>query len=289
MRSVWIIGCGDVGLRVAKRLQREGVEPTGVVSSPQSLERLTQAGIRAVRCDLDKEAPPVEGQVIWLAPPPRDGDREPRLARCLAMHPRITRLLYLSTSGVYGDCGGAWIDESAPIAPKAARARRRADAEQQLARWHTETGGDHVVIRVPGIYGPGRLPEARLRDGTPMIAADAAPYTNRIHVDDLAAAVLHVLEHGEAGSAYNVADGNPTTMTDYFTRCAALLGLSAPPALPPSEARKHMSAAMWSFMEESKRLRVDRLRDELGFRWQYPDLNTGLPASLSPSSHQQES
>lgn len=288
MQSVWIIGCGDVGIRVAKRLQRAGLEPTGVVSSPQSVERLEAAGVRALRCNLDKEAPPVEGAVLWLAPPPREGDHEPRLARCLAARPAITRLLYLSTSGVYGDCAGGWIDESAPIAPKTARGRRRADAERQLADWHSRTGGDYVVIRVPGIYGPGRLPESRLRDGTPVIAADAAPFTNRIHVDDLAAATVHVLEHGQTGRAYNVADGNPTTMTDYFTRCAALLGLDAPPALPPEEARKHMSGAMWSFMEESKRLRIDRLRDELGFRWQYPDLASGLPACLASSPRPQE-
>ncbi len=281
MESVWIVGCGDVGLRVAKRLQQEGLEPTGVVRSRQSLERLEAAGVRALQCDLDTQSAPLKGTVIWLAPPPREGRTEPRLARCLHAGSAIRRLLYLSTSGVYGDCGGEWIDESAPIAPKSARAQRRADAEHQLAAWRSATGGDYVVIRVPGIYGPGRLPEARLRDGTPVIAADAAPYTNRIHVEDLAAATLCVLRHGETGQAYNVADGNPTTMTDYFLRCAALLGLPAPPQLPPEEARTHMSAAMWSFMEESKRLRVDRLRDALGFQWQYPDLASGLPACLS--------
>ncbi|MHA7834258.1 MAG: SDR family oxidoreductase [Algiphilus sp.] len=284
VESVWIVGCGDVGLRVAKRLQREGREPTGVVRSQQSLERLEAVGVRALQCDLDTQALSLDGTVIWLAPPPREGSEEPRLARCLQASPAIGRLLYLSTSGVYGDCDGGWIDESAPIAPKSARAQRRADAEHQLAAWRRATGGDYVVIRVPGIYGPGRLPESRLRDGTPVIAADAAPYTNRIHVDDLAAATLQVLRLGKSGEAYNVADGNPTTMTDYFLRCAALLGLPAPPQLPPEEARKHMSAAMWSFMEESKRLRVDRLRDELGFQWQYPDLASGLPACLSSES-----
>ena len=281
VESVWIVGCGDLGLRVAKRLQQEGLEPTGVVRSRQSLERLEAAGVRALQCDLDTQSAPLKGTVIWLAPPPREGSTEPRLARCLHAGSAIRRLLYLSTSGVYGDCGGEWIDESAPIAPKSARAQRRADAEHQLAAWRSATGGDYVVIRVPGIYGPGRLPEARLRDGTPVIAADAAPYTNRIHVDDLAAATLCVLRRGETGQAYNVADGNPTTMTDYFLRCAALLGLPAPPQLPPEEARTHMSAAMWSFMEESKRLRVDRLRDALGFQWQYPDLASALPACLS--------
>ena len=277
---IWIVGCGDIGLRIAQRLQREGEEPTGVVRSPQSAERLRAAGIAAHCCDLDHEAPPATGTVLWLAPPPREGRTDPRIARFVAARPSAARMIYLSTSGVYGDCDGAWIDEDAPMRPKTARAERRVDAERVLAAWAGDAGIDLRVLRVPGIYGPGRLPEARLRAGTPTIAPAQSPFTNRIHADDLAAATLAVLARGRAGRAYNIADGNPTTMADYFKRCARLLGLPEPPALPPEEARAGMSAAMWSFMEESKRLRVDRLRDEIGFRWQYPDLESGLRSCL---------
>ncbi|WP_043768554.1 SDR family oxidoreductase [Algiphilus aromaticivorans] len=280
MDTIWIIGCGDIGLRVAQRLHQQGREATGVVRSAQSAERLRAAGVTAVRADLDSELPPLAGTVLWFAPPPRDGDSDPRVARFVSAAPPVTRFVYLSTSGVYGDCGGAWIDESAPLQPKSARARRRVDAEQRLGDWAAAGGVSLSVLRVPGIYGPGRLPEARLREGTPVLLPEEAPWTNRIHADDLAAAALAILDGGRGGGAYNVADGNPTTMTDYFCRCARLLGLPEPPALPASEARQGMSSAMWSFMEESKRLRVDRLREELAFDWRYPDLDSGLPACL---------
>lgn len=280
METIWIVGCGDIGLRVASGLQREGREPTGVVRSAQSAEGLRAAGVAAVAADLDAGLPALEGTVLWLAPPPREGDSDARIARFCAAEPAVRRLVYLSTSGVYGDCGGQWIDEEAPLRPKSARGRRRMDAEQRLRRWAEASRAKLSILRVPGIYGPGRLPEARLREGTPVLLPEEAPWTNRIHADDLAAAIITVLDRGRAGGAYNTADGNPTTMTDYFRRCARLLGLPEPPALPAAEAREHMSAAMWSFMEESKRLRVDRLRDELGFDWRYPDLEAGLPACL---------
>lgn len=282
METIWIIGCGDIGLRVAQRLQQQGREATGVVRSAQSAARLRAAGVDAVRADLDSELPPLAGTVLWFAPPPHEGDSDPRVARFIAAAPSVTRFVYLSTSGVYGDCGGAWIDESAPLQPKSARARRRVDAEQRLREWAAADGVSLSILRVPGIYGPGRLPEARLRDGTPVLLPEEAPWTNRIHADDLAAAALAVLDGGRGGAAYNIADGKPTTMTDYFRRCARLLGLPEPLALPATEVRPHLSAAMWSFMDESKRLRVDRLREELGFSWRYPDLDSGLPACLTP-------
>lgn len=280
MKKISIIGCGDIGLRVAQRLQRQGAEPTGVVRTAQSAERLRAAGVEALCLDLDREAPPAAESVLWFAPPPRDGDTDARVARLVAARPAVERLVYLSTSGVYGDCGGAWIDESAALRPRTSRAQRRLDAEQRLQAWAAQSGVSLSIMRVPGIYGPGRLPEARLREGTPVLLPEEAPYTNRIHAEDLASAALAVLERGRSGAAYNIADGRPTTMTDYFCRCARLLGLPDPPAMPASEARQHLSAAMWSFMEESKRLRVDRLRDELGFVWRYPDLDRGLPACL---------
>lgn len=283
MDTIWIIGCGDIGQRVALLLRQQGREATGVVRSAQSAARLRAAGVDAMCADLDRELPPLAGTVLWLAPPPREGGSDARVARFVAASPPVTRVVYLSTSGVYGDCGGAWIDESAPLRPRSARARRRADAEQRLGAWAAAGGVPLSILRVPGIYGPGRLPEARLREGTPVLLPEEAPWTNRIHADDLAAAALAVLDAGKAGAAYNIADGRPTTMTDYFCRCARLLGLPEPPALPAAEARQHLSAAMWSFMEESKRLRVDRLREELGFVWRYPDLDSGLPACLHGS------
>lgn len=276
-----IAGCGDVGRRVASRLRAMGREVTAIVRDRQKLAALDASGVRGLLQDLDD--PQDVGDrplVFWFAPPPGEGERDARLRGWLAaQRGRIARLVYISTSAVYGDCGGRWIDEDEPLAPRSARGRRRADVEAVLRDWD----GEAVILRVPGIYGPGRLPIERLRLGLPVVRAEESPYTNRIHADDLADAALHAAAYGAAGRAYHVADGAPTTMTDYFLRCARLLGLPEPPQLALAEARRLLTPAMWSFMEESKRLRTTRLREELHFVPRYPDLATGLPACLPAS------
>jgi nucleoside-diphosphate-sugar epimerase len=274
-----IVGCGDVGLRVASRLLAMRREVTGVVRSDQSAAQLTQHGVRALCADLDAAAPREAAALIfYFAPPPASGDGDPRLRRFLAERPADgARIVYISTSGVYGDCQGRWIDEDAPLQPLSARAQRRLDAERALAQW----GGEHVILRVPGIYGPGRLPLERLRQGLPVVCEAESPYTNRIHADDLAEAALHAAAYGQSGAAYNISDGQPTTMCDYFTRCAALLGLAPPPQVSMEQARRVFTPAMWSFMEESKRLRNRRMLEQLGYAPRYADLERGLAACLA--------
>lgn len=274
-----IVGCGDIGLRVAARLRASGREVTGVVRSDQSAAALVAAGLVSQRRDLDTEAPEADAPLVfWFAPPPGEGDGDPRLRRFLtARRGTSTRLVYISTSGVYGDCQGRWIDEDEPLQPVSARARRRLDAERALAEW----GGDHVILRVPGIYGPGRLPVARLRQNLPVVRPEESPYTNRIHADDLADAALCAAARGRPGAAYNISDGHPTTMCDYFSRCAALLGLPPPPQVTMAEARRVFTPAMWSFMEESKRLSNRRMVEQLGFAPRYPDLAHGLPGCVA--------
>ena len=276
--SAQIVGCGDVGLRVAHRLQAMRREVTGVVRSDQSAAALRQAGVAAEAGDLDVQPPVVKAPLLfWFAPPPGSGDGDPRLRRFLRQQaPRDLRLVYVSTSGVYGDCAGAWIDEDAPLRPLSLRAQRRLDAEQALAQW----GGDFVVLRVPGIYGPGRLPVERLQKRLPVVRAEESPFTNRIHSEDLAEAALHAAAHGQAGAAYNISDGHPTTMCDYFSRCATLLGLPQPPQVSLEEAQQVFTPAMWSFMEESKRLENRRMIKRLGFSPRFPDLAAGLPHCL---------
>ncbi len=269
-----IVGCGDVGLRVAQRLRTMGREVTGVVRSDQSAAGLQRVGVAALQMDLDTEAPPAMAPVLfWFAPPPNAGDSDPRLRRFLDAHRTADlRIVYISTSGVYGDCAGQWIDEDAPLHPISPRAQRRLDAERALAAW----GGDHVILRVPGIYGPGRLPIERLQKQLAVVRAEESPFTNRIHSDDLAEAALHAAAFGTRAAAYNISDGNPTTMCDYFTRCAELLGLPPPPQVTMDEAQRIFTPAMWSFMEESKRLENQRMIAELGFAPRYPDLASGL-------------
>lgn len=289
MDNAVIIGCGDVGCRVGALLRARGTAVIGVTRFQAGCERIQAADLVPWRLDLDGELPrrlePAHGALVfYFAPPPRTGDDDPRLEaflRALGSRTRPARLVYISTSGVYGDCGGAWVDESQPLAPGTLRAKRRVAAEELLWNWSRERGVDLVVLRVPGIYGPGRLPVERLRRGLPVICDSQAPFSNRIHADDLAAAALLVADRTAAGGVYNVADGHPTTMTDYFNRVADLMELPRPRQISLEEARKQLSPAMLSFLNESRRLDCRRLFADLGFVARYPDLATGLPSCVA--------
>lgn len=281
-----IVGCGDIGRRVAAIERAAGADPIGVVRSTGSFAELTRLGIEALQWDLDARptsALPARGRPLyWFAPPPAQGDRDPRLRAALdrLRSGPPTRVLYVSTSAVYGDCGGAWVDEQAPLAPRSDRGRRRLDAERALAAFARTSGCAVVILRVPGIYGPGRLPRERLARGLPVVRESECPWTNRIHADDLARIAVTAMARAPAGAIYNVSDGHPTTMTDYFLRCARLLGLPEPEQIPLAQAHARLTPAMASFLDESKRLLTTRVQRELGVRLRYPDLDSGLPACL---------
>ncbi|WP_005224741.1 SDR family oxidoreductase [Marichromatium purpuratum] len=287
-----ILGCGYVGTRLARQYQAAGESVTGVVRSEQGQARLRAAGIEAARLPLGE--PDVLDSLDWagaevfhLAPPPGEG-REDGVTRALVEHfarvgdPR--RLVYVSTTGVYGDCDGAWVDESQPLRPVADRAWRRLDAECVLREWRARSGGELVILRVAGIYGPDRLPLARLRSGQPLVRAEEAPYSNRIHVDDLVATCRAAMARGGDGEVYNVSDGRPSTMTEYFRAVAAAAGLARAPELPLAEAMGQLSAGMRSYMAESRRLSNRKLCESLGVELRYPDLEAGLRAALAEAS-----
>ncbi|MCA1805438.1 MAG: SDR family oxidoreductase [Xanthomonadaceae bacterium] len=289
MNAVLILGCGDVGRRVARACQAAGAPVTGLVRSPQSAVQLRDLGIEALEADLDRPLPPLPSagtELYYFAPPPTSGDRDPRMAAVLAALERDglpRRIVYISTSAVYGDCGGAWIDEDAPLRPDTRRGLRRLDAERQLKAWSERTGIPVVILRVPGIYGPGRLPLERLRKGLPLLREDQCPYTNRIHADDLAAICLAAMVRGVSGTAYNVSDGHPSNMVDYFNRIADRAGLPRPPTLDREEAEQQLTPGMLGYMQESKRLRNERMLNELGISLQYPDLEAGLDSCFIDS------
>jgi nucleoside-diphosphate-sugar epimerase len=282
---VLIVGCGYVGRRLARQLRAEGRRVTGLVRSADSAAALRQDGMIAIQVDLDGAAdlPPLPGaaELYYFAPPPGEGEHDPRLERVLAAlaDSLPARIVYISTSGVYGDCAGAWIDESYPLNPTTPRARRRAAAEAALQAWSTATGVPAVILRVPGIYGPGKLPLERLRKGLPLLREEDSPYTNRIHVDDLIAACRAAMVRGTPGAAYNVSDGSPSNMTDYFNRIADVAGLPRPPVVARADIEA-LSPGMRAFMEESKRLDNRRLREELGVELRYATLEAGLQACL---------
>ena len=242
MDSVLIVGCGDIGLRLAGLCSDTPV--TGLVRTQQSLARLRARQVLPKRLDLDApfaagDLMAADSQLYYLAPPPPHGETDPRVeAVCAALRGphRPRKVVYLSTTAVYGDCGGRWIDETAPLQPGTARGRRRLDAERRWLRWGDSQGVPVVVLRVPGIYGPGRLPLERLRKGVPVLAEQDSPFTNRIHADDLARVCLLAMQRGRAGEAYNVSDGHPTSMSDYFNRVADSLSLPRPPVVDRTTA-----------------------------------------------------
>lgn len=286
--GVFIVGCGDIGRRVARLELAAGTTVFALARSDASAQMLGESGIRAVRGDLDMPVTlkpgPIDAPLLYyFAPPPPAGRRDSRMEAWLAALNRESlprRVVYISTSGVYGDCRGAWIDEAWPVGPQTARARRRLAAERMLQEWGERHGIPCLILRVPGIYGPGRLPLERIRQGTPVVLEQESPFSNRIHAADLAQACFLAAHREKAGGIFNVSDGHPTTMTDYFYRVADLLGLPRPPAIPLAEARRVLSRSMVSFLEESKRLDNRKMIEELGVVLRYPTLALGLPACL---------
>ena len=286
--DVLIVGCGDVGERVATLENSAGRCVSGMVRSEASAQRLRAAGIRPIIADLDVPASlrdlPVKNSLIYyFAPPPGRGVTDPRMEAFVSLLESAgppVRVVLISTTGVYGDCRGEWVTEDRPPNPQADRAKRRLAAETVLRRWSEASGVPVVILRVPGIYGRGRLPEERLRAGEPVLHEAESPFSNRIHADDLARVCVTAGHHASPGLLYNASDGHPTTMTDFFFRVADLLGIPRPPAITLEQARRRLGEGMLSYLAESKRIDNRRLREELGVELMYPDLASGLPSCL---------
>lgn len=284
MRFV-IIGCGYTGCRLASRVPGPVRALTG---SEDSAARLRAEGISAEARDLDEHPPGREpldvagATVFYLVPPPRGGDLDPRLRSLLdSLQGRPARLIYLSTTGVYGDAGGGVVTEDSPARPSTDRARARLDAEQAVRQWSESKDVDWTILRVPGIYGPGRLPLERIRRGDPVIAEAEAGPGNRIHVEDLVAVCLAAATSARAANRiYNVSDGRHDSSTTYFSTVARLAGLPAPPVVSRREAHERLSPAAWSFLSQSRRVDNSRMREELGVVLRYEDLEAGVRASL---------
>ena len=284
--DVLIIGCGDIGERVARLERSEGRSVAGLVRSQGSARRLRAAGIQPITADLDDPTslnnfPVKDAVVYYFAPPPDEGVTDPRLEAFVAsMTPSNPpqRMVLISTTGVYGDCHGEWVTEDRPPNPQADRARRRLAAETTLQTWNKKSAVPIVILRVPGIYGPGCLPEKRLRSGEPVLREEESPYSNRIHADDLARICIAAARRVHPSLLYNVSDGHPTTMTDFFFRVADVLGIPRPPAISLEEARRRLGEGMLSYLAESKRIDNRRMREELGVELMYPDLAAGLAA-----------
>jgi len=286
-----IVGCGDIARRALPELQRRYRVCALVRRGDPAL---ALSGVELIEGDLDDSASlvPLAGRaerVAHLAPPRGIGTGDARTRELLsALTPRgrgamlPQRFVYLSTSGVYGDCAGEWVDEARVPRPQTDRARRRLDAERAIDEWGARHGIGTVILRVPGIYAPDRLPLARLARRTPALENEEDVYTNHIHADDLAAILVAALESERARGVYNASDDGSVKLGDFFDLVADRAGLSRPPRVSRKAASLEVSPDLFSFMCESRRLSNRRMKTELGVRLRYPTVAEGIPVKVTP-------
>jgi nucleoside-diphosphate-sugar epimerase len=291
-----IVGCGDVGLRVARLLGKRW-RVLALTSSPGRIDALRAAGVRPLQGNLDQPASlarlaGLADAVLHLAPPASAGATDVRtanLVRALARSLRLQRIVYASTSGVYGDRGGAPTSETTPVRPATERARRRVDAEERLRRFGRARSAVVTLLRVPGIYALDRAggdPRERVARGTPVLAATDDVYTGHIHADDLARACVAALHRGRPQRVVNVVDDSDLRMGDYFDFVADRFGLARPPRLARSVASVQLSPLQMSFLGESRRLVNTRMKRELRLELRHPTVADGLALGAAPRSRE---
>jgi nucleoside-diphosphate-sugar epimerase len=284
--SLLIVGCGDVGLRVLPLL-RGRWQVFALSSSPARAPLLRAAGAVPLLGNLDDPATlgrlaGLADAVLHLAPPPNHGRQDSRTAAllaALARGGRVRRFVYASTTGVYGDCQGARIDETTMPAPTTDRAWRRVDAETRVRLRGRAGGVQTAILRIPGIYAPDREggdPRERVRRGMPALRAEDDVYTNHIHADDLARACVAALVRARPQRVINVVDDTELKMGDYLDLVARLSGLPPVPRLSRAEAAATLSPMTLSFMSESRRIGNERLKRDLRFVLRHPTVADGL-------------
>ena len=290
MSHLLIAGCGYVGREVLRQClaspECHHHPLTGTAGSTESLGKIRKLGADACALDLDRQPtialPAGRWSLLYMVPPGHDSDKDRRLMRFLelACDRPPERMVYISTSGVYGDRSGELASEEDAVAPTTPRARRRVDAETRVREFAAKQKVAWVILRVPGIYGPGRLRLPAIRQSQPVLrAADCGP-GNRIHRDDLAACCLQALGTANHDRIINVSDDEHATSCAFVLEVARQAGLSAPPQITLAEAREQFDAARLSFLQESRRLDNSRMHSDLGITLRYPAMAAGIAASL---------
>lgn len=300
MQSLLIVGFGDVARRAVPELLVRYAPIYALVRDEDASRAAAALGARPIVADLDRPESlaaltGLADCVLHLAPPNPNGERDARTRALVAAlsAPRMVshgdaqirrpeRLVYVSTTGVYGDCAGDWVDETRPVNPRSDRARRRVDAERLLLEWGANERVCVSILRVPGIYAADRLPIERLLLGTPALRPEEDVYTNHIHAQDLAHICAAALARGTPGRIYNVSDDSGMKMGEYFDLVADRAGLARPPRIARAEAAQRMSPVLLSFMSESRRLVNRRMKEELGVVLEFPTVREGVPESLAP-------
>ncbi len=296
-KTVLMIGCGDIALRTVPLLQ-EKYRISGLFRQPDKARLFRSRGVTPVTGDLDrrdslKKLAGIAQIIIHLAPPQNHGKRDTRTANLLAALSKRTKgksgilpqqLVYISTSGVYGDCQGKIINEARRLKPINDRAIRRVNAESQIRSWGRRNHIPVTILRVPGIYAGDRLPLKRIRENIPVFTARDDSYTNHIHADDLARIICAAIRYGKSGRIYNATDDTQMKMGDYFDLVADHFNLPHPPRIPRDQAAGRISPGMLSFMNESRRINNMRMKKELHVRLRYPTVVAGVREEGSKES-----
>lgn len=284
MQRLLIIGCGDIARRALPWLVGH-YRVYAAVRSTERLRELRALGATPLLVDLDRprslrRLAGIAELILHLAPPQDAGSTDKRtlaLVAALSLGKILPRcLVYISTSGVYGDCDGARISEERATQPQTARAQRRLDAETRLRRFGRRLRVAVSILRVPGIYAGDRLPLVRLERGLPLLRPEDDIYTNHIHADDLAAVARAALAHGRPGRTYNACDDTVLKMGDYFDLLADRFGLPRAPRLARPEIARRLSPSILSFLSESRQLTNRRIKRELGVKLKFPDIALAL-------------
>lgn len=291
MKRLLIVGSGDVAMRAIPLLARRH-RVYALVRNPDYCDKLRALGATPVMGDLDDRArlariASLADAVLHLAPPPNDGPYDKRtrnLLSILSLGRLPKRLVYISTSGVYGDCGGAWVSETHPLKSTSPRSRRRVDAEMQIRNWARRNRVNACILRVPGIYAADRLPLSRLQQGTPAIIDSEDSYTNHIHADDLARISVAALRYGKPCRVYHASDDSQMKMGEYFDNVADAFGLPHVPRISRAEAQRVLPPMLLSFMNESRRLTNTRMKQELKVALRYPTVADTL-LEAAPGRH----
>lgn len=294
MKAAAILGCGFTGKALARMLREDGVAVRGTTRSEEGAAALARLGIEPRVLDTRRPetlagiAAGMDVVFDMIPPFPLHGPGEPeRFADPTADLIRacegegIRKFVYLGSTAIYGTVDAEWVDEETPVHPVSPRSRARLEAEQALLRAHGDRGFPGVIVRAPGIYGPGRTLAHRIRRGTYRVPGDGRNYVNRIHVEDLSRVLAAAAERGRDGAIYVAGDDRPERARVVADFCARLVGVPPPPSIDPGEAARAMGESDFTMTQGNKRIRNRRIREELGVRLRYPSYREGIPAALA--------
>lgn len=292
MQKVFIAGCGYIGERIARSYHASGADVTCMVRSTEHGSQLESAGFTTIVSALDDPAslPPLNltGRILfYLVPPPGGGIADSRARNFIAQISatgKPAKIVYMSATSVYSGAVGDVVTEESPTSPDSAMGKRRLDAERAFLEYGAAEGVTVIILRVSGIYGPGRLPLMQISQGQPLLNEDESGPSNRIHADDLAVISIAAAERGGNGDIFNISDGYPSSMTSYFNACADALGFPRQPQVSLDEARRVMSPLMFSYVSQSQIVDNSKMLDRLNVKLRYSSLSEGLAVSLPPAA-----